>query len=135
MYLNYDGAKLSVESVESNNSVESRDVENHIKNATLKTILNYLAYLKVEVTKISDIQQEIIDSINNSRSNITTFNSSIGDTDYFVTAWLISNYEELNFKLIFLWVMAFKTIPANKFAAIFPYPLQLLFAVYLVLLL
>jgi len=55
-----------------------------------------LAYLKVEVTKISDTQQEIIDSINNSRSNITTFNSWTGDIDYFVTAWPIPNHEELN---------------------------------------
>lgn len=53
-------------------------------------------YLKVEVTKISDTQQGIIDSLNNSRSNITTFNSWIDDTDYFVTAWPIPNHEELN---------------------------------------
>lgn len=63
--------------------------------AVLKNILNYLAYLKVEVTNISDTQQEIIQAIKSSRSaNISNFNSS--EIDYFVTAWPVSNHEELN---------------------------------------
>lgn len=64
-------------------------------SAVLKTILSYLAYLKVEVQKISDTQQEIIQTIHNSRSNVSTFNSWTGEIDYFVTAWPISNHNEL----------------------------------------
>eukprot|EP00102_Acyrthosiphon_pisum_P019170 XP_016656380.1 PREDICTED: uncharacterized protein LOC107882498 [Acyrthosiphon pisum] len=67
-----------------------------VDNTVLKTILNYLAYLKVEITKISDTQQEIIQLINNSSSNTTTYNSWTGEIDYFMTAWPVSNHEELN---------------------------------------
>lgn len=64
-------------------------------SAVLKNILNYLAYLKVEVTKISDTQQEIIQAINNSSSaNISSFNSC--EIDYFITAWPVPNHDELN---------------------------------------
>jgi len=65
-------------------------------SAVLKTILNYLAYLKVEVSKISDTQQEVLQLINNSRSTVSTFNSWTGELDYFITAWPIPNHEELN---------------------------------------
>ncbi|XP_025406715.1 uncharacterized protein LOC112680743 isoform X1 [Sipha flava] len=66
-----------------------------VDNTVLKNILNYLAYLKVEVTKISDTQQEIIQAINNSNSaNFSILNSC--EIDYFVTAWPVPNHEELN---------------------------------------
>jgi len=55
-----------------------------------------LAYLKIEITKISDTQQEIIQLINNSSSITTTYNSWTGEIDYFMTAWPVSNHEELN---------------------------------------
>ncbi|KAL5239104.1 hypothetical protein ACI65C_006514 [Semiaphis heraclei] len=111
---NSDEEIIIVNSTENN---DSNIVENHIKkvdylntnkafpliscssasvdNTVLKNILNYLAYLKVEVTKISDTQQEIIQAINNSNSaNFSILNSC--EIDYFVTAWPVPNHEELN---------------------------------------
>jgi len=64
-----------------------------------KTLLNYLAYIKVEVMKISDVQQQILDQLSNidaqrQYSNISTMLSE--EIDYFVSTWPISTQCQLD---------------------------------------
>lgn len=65
-----------------------------------KATLNYLAYLKVEISKIADNQQQILEYIKQS-NNVNIFQGSVGgdqrehEVDYFIHKWPISTKEGL----------------------------------------
>lgn len=64
-----------------------------------KTLLNYLAYIKVEVMRISDVQQQILEQLSNLNdkgqySNLNTVSAE--EIDYFVSSWPIYTQDELN---------------------------------------
>lgn len=65
-----------------------------------KATLNYLAFLKVEISKIADNQQQVLEYIKQS-NNVNTFQGSVGDQqmeheiDYFIHNWPISTNEGL----------------------------------------
>lgn len=68
-----------------------------------KTVLNYLAYLKTEVTRISDKQQnieqmllDIKSSSKISRSAQDEFIYNNNEVDYFISSWPILDNEGLN---------------------------------------
>jgi len=65
-----------------------------------KTLLNYMAYIKVEVNKISDVQQQILQQIsilNEGCNHHTNKPSSlVEDIDYFISTWPIASHDELN---------------------------------------
>ena len=60
-----------------------------------KILLNYLACIKVEVMKISDIQQQILEQLSNidaqKLSNLNTISAE--EIDYFVSIWLITTQD------------------------------------------
>lgn len=61
-----------------------------------KKILNYLAYLKYEVSKIADTQQEILETLSNIKSYPPVLqNDDPYELDYFITNWPISFDEGL----------------------------------------
>lgn len=65
-----------------------------------KATFNYLASLKVEISKIADNQQQILEYIKQS-NNVNTLQGSVGDQrmeheiDYFIHNWPISAKEGL----------------------------------------
>lgn len=63
-----------------------------------KATLNYLAFLKVEISKIADNQQQILEYIKQS-NNVKIFQDSAGgdqrEHDYFIHNWPISTKEGL----------------------------------------
>lgn len=64
-----------------------------------KTLLNYLAYIKVEIMKISDVQQQILEQLANidaQRQNTNLNMISAEEIDYFVTTWPISTQNQLD---------------------------------------
>ncbi|XP_060857874.1 uncharacterized protein LOC132935364 [Metopolophium dirhodum] len=65
-----------------------------------KTIINYLAFLKVEVCKISNRQEELFELFNNSqfsRSLTAAADESNFEIDYFVSNWPISDINGINY--------------------------------------
>lgn len=65
-----------------------------------KLALNYLASLKIEMTKIADTQQEILTFIqtNNVMSNTSQFPSDMQmdhEVDYFISNWPLSDMDTL----------------------------------------
>ncbi|XP_025405896.1 uncharacterized protein LOC112680112 [Sipha flava] len=63
-----------------------------------KATLNYLAVLKVEISKIADNQQHIIQMIQSNHVNIITQGDELNwehEIDYFIHNWPISNKEDL----------------------------------------
>jgi len=67
-----------------------------------KTLLNYMAYIKIEVNKISDVQQQILQQISvlNEGCNYCNSNKTpaalVEEIDYFVSTWPLSSHDELN---------------------------------------
>lgn len=64
-----------------------------------KTLLSYLAYIKVEVMKKSDVQQQILEQLCNIESQKQNSNLSMispDEIDYFVTTWPISMQDKLD---------------------------------------
>uniref|UniRef100_A0A2S2P374 DUF4806 domain-containing protein n=1 Tax=Schizaphis graminum TaxID=13262 RepID=A0A2S2P374_SCHGA len=61
-----------------------------------KLILKYLTSLKVEVSNISDTQQEIIKLVNNIQNKTQVDDSWANEIDYFVSSWPISDHDGLN---------------------------------------
>jgi len=65
-----------------------------------KATLNYLAFLKLEISKIADNQQQILEYIKQS-NNVNIFQASAGgdqrehEVDYFIHNWPISTKEGL----------------------------------------
>jgi len=62
--------------------------------------MSYLAYIKCEVNRISETQQEIIEILNNNNTQIlqkTTdlLNCDNNETDYFVMNWPITDDDSL----------------------------------------
>ncbi|KAE9523144.1 hypothetical protein AGLY_016458, partial [Aphis glycines] len=77
-------------------TLQSSHQNNNVNN---KTLLNYLAYIKVEVMTISDVQQQILDQLSNidaqrQYSNISSMLSE--EIDYFVSTWPISTQCQLD---------------------------------------
>jgi hypothetical protein len=63
-----------------------------------KAALNYLAVLKVEISKIADNQQHIIQMIQSNHVNIITQGDELNwehEVDYCIHNWPISNKEDL----------------------------------------
>lgn len=60
--------------------------------------MKYLTSLKVEVSNISDTQQEIIKMVNDIQNKTSTQvdDSRAHDVDYFVSSWPISDQDGLN---------------------------------------
>lgn len=52
-----------------------------------KTVLGYLAHLKVEISKLSDVQQEILQTVFNSNNYSVNFNDLDNDVKYFILVW------------------------------------------------
>lgn len=64
-----------------------------------KTLLNYMAYIKIEVNKISDVQQQILQQISvlNEGYNLNkTPAALVEEIDYFISTWPLSSHDELN---------------------------------------
>lgn len=65
-----------------------------------KTIINYLAFLKVELCKISSRQEELFELLNNyqsSRPLIKVSDESNFEIDYFVSNWPISDINGITY--------------------------------------
>lgn len=58
--------------------------------------MKYLTSLKVEVSNISDTQQEIIKLVNNIQNKTQVDDSWANEIDYFVSSWPISDHDALN---------------------------------------
>lgn len=56
--------------------------------------MNYLAHIKLEITKIANNQREIIEMINNNNMQASIQNEDI-EMDYFILNWPISNDDGL----------------------------------------
>lgn len=56
---------------------------------TYKPVMNYFAYLKVEVTKVADTQKEILELLSNN-SQAPLPHISDDQVDYFIMNWPIS---------------------------------------------
>lgn len=64
-----------------------------------KSVLGYLAYLKIEINKVSDCQQEILQMLNNTPNQQPVDSIILGtvqDVDYFISSWPINNHGALN---------------------------------------
>ncbi|XP_060865221.1 uncharacterized protein LOC132945897 isoform X2 [Metopolophium dirhodum] len=66
----------------------------------LKAVMSYLAYIKCEVNRISETQQEIIEILNNNNTQILQKNTDLlscdnNETDYFVMNWPITDDDGL----------------------------------------
>lgn len=60
--------------------------------------MSYLAYIKCEVNRISETQQEIIEILNNNNTQILQKTSDLFDdnkTDYFIMNWPIKDDDGL----------------------------------------
>lgn len=62
--------------------------------------MSYLAYIKCEVNRISETQQEIIEILNNNNTQIIqktsdSLNFDNHETDYFIMNWPINNDDGL----------------------------------------
>ncbi|KAF0704127.1 Uncharacterized protein FWK35_00037328, partial [Aphis craccivora] len=64
-----------------------------------KTIINYLAFLKVELCKISSRQEELFELLNNYQSSrpLIAPDESNFEIDYFVSNWLICDINGITY--------------------------------------
>jgi len=65
-----------------------------------KTIINYLAFIKVELCKISDRQEELFELFNNSQLSsrpLTVTDETNFEKDYFVSNWPISDINGITY--------------------------------------
>lgn len=62
-----------------------------------KSVLSYLAYLKIELNKMSDTQQEILQMLSNLPNNHFNDKTIFVDEeiDYFISEWPLQNHESL----------------------------------------
>ncbi|CAI6363437.1 unnamed protein product [Macrosiphum euphorbiae] len=80
-----------------NDMAESGSQSNN--NAVNKTLLNYMAYIKIEINKISDVQQQILQQIsvlNEGCNSNKTPAALVEEIDYFISTWPLSSHDELN---------------------------------------
>ncbi|XP_022179090.1 uncharacterized protein LOC111039771 [Myzus persicae] len=69
-------------------------------SSDLKAVMHYLAYIKCEVNRISETQQEIIEILNNNNAQILQKTTDLlscdnYETDYFVMNWPINDDDGL----------------------------------------
>ncbi|KAF0705453.1 Uncharacterized protein FWK35_00026123, partial [Aphis craccivora] len=62
-----------------------------------KSVLSYLAYLKIGLNKMSDTQQEILQMLSNLPNNHFNDKTNFVDEeiDYFISSWPLQNHDSL----------------------------------------